>query len=115
MINSQISQYIHRRPKMLACQVKVKAENYDFLSHDSYVNCAQSIKANFNYFQHDEQKYCGVLTTADLKLVQEAIINSGTLTNDEITQFFVQRNDMSRLFDKEHQIHKYNVPNSIWQ
>ena len=36
MINSKINQYIPKRPRMLACQFNLKAENYGFLSHDSY-------------------------------------------------------------------------------
>ena len=39
-INSRINQYILKRPKMLACQIEVKASDYDFLDYDSYVNCA---------------------------------------------------------------------------
>lgn len=91
MINSRISQYIQKRPHMFACQVEVKAEDYDFLSHDSYVNCAQPIKASFDYFKDDVQKYCGLLSSEDLEFVREAIINSGTLSNDEIKQFFGEK------------------------
>ena len=88
MINSRINQYIMKRPKMLACQLELKNTDYDFLSHDSYVNCAQPIKANFSHFLKDELKYCGLLKEADLNLVQQQIIASGVLTADEIRQFF---------------------------
>lgn len=88
MINSQINQYIMRRPKMLACQLELKEVDYDFLSHDSYVNCAQPIKANYSHFLNDELKYCGLLTEADLHLVQQQIIASGVLTAEEISSFF---------------------------
>lgn len=88
MINSQINQYIRKRPKMLACQLELKETNYDFLSHDSYVNCAQPIKANFEHFTNEELKYCGLLNDSDLVLVQQQIIASGVLTADEIATFF---------------------------
>ena len=77
-----------RRPKMLACQLELKEVDYDFLSHDSYVNCAQPIKANYSHFLNDELKYCGLLTEADLHLVQQQIIASGVLTAEEISSFF---------------------------
>ena len=56
MINSHINQYILKRPKMLACQLELKESDYDFLTHDSYVNCAQPIKANFEHFTNEELK-----------------------------------------------------------
>ena len=88
MINSQINQYILKRPKMLVCQLEIKKADYDFLSHDSYINCAQPIKANFSHFVNNELKYCGLLNDADLRLVQQQIIASGVLTTEEIATFF---------------------------
>ena len=66
MINSQINQYIMKRPKLLACQVELKAEDYDFLSHDSYANCAQPIKARHDRFMINEMEYCGLLKESAL-------------------------------------------------
>ena len=88
MINSQINQYVMKRPKLLAGQVELKCENYDFLSHDSYANCAQPIKAKSELFMVEELKYCGMLNDSDLLQVQQQIISSGTLTADEISMFF---------------------------
>jgi len=88
MINSQINQYIMKRPKMLACQVELKVSDYDFLSHDSYANCAQPIKAKSELFMVDDLKYCGLLKDNDLLQVQHQVISSGSLTNDEIDTFF---------------------------
>lgn len=88
MINSQINQYIQKRPHLMACQVELKGNGYDFLSHDSYANCAQPIKAKLEVFMLNDFKYCGLLTDSDLKEVQQQIINSGTLTADEISIFF---------------------------
>ncbi|MBQ8656114.1 MAG: hypothetical protein IJ527_03535 [Prevotella sp.] len=88
LINSLINQYIQRRPRMLACQVEVKAEDYDFLSHNSYINCAQPIKAKYEHFKNEELKYCGMLTDELLMQVRQTIIDSDLLTNEEIEQFF---------------------------
>ena len=85
MINSEINQYIQRRPRLLSCQVELKSDDYGFLSHDSYANCAQPIKANFVV---DNMKYCGILNEADLIQVQQRIIASGNLTVDEMNTFF---------------------------
>lgn len=88
LINSLINQYIQRRPRMLACQVEVKAEDYDFLSHNSYINCAQPIKAKYEHFKNDELKYCGMLSPSLLLMVQQRIIESGLLTEEETISFF---------------------------
>ena len=88
IINSEINPYIQRRPRMLSCQVLLKCADYDFLSHDSYANCAQPIRAKFEVFMEDNRRYCGVLNEADLSQVQQRIIASGMLTVDEINTFF---------------------------
>lgn len=88
LINSRINQYIIKRPKLHACQVEIKANDYEFLSHDSYINCAQPLKAKFEHFKSDEYKYCGLLSDNDLMQVKKNIINSGVLTEEEINMFF---------------------------
>lgn len=90
IINSIINSYIQRRPRMLSCQVLLKGDDYEFLSHDSYVNCAQPIKAKLESFKVDEMKYCGLLKEFDLKQVQQSIIASGTLTVDEMNIFLLK-------------------------
>lgn len=69
MINSEINPYIQRRPRILACQVQLKGDDYSFLSHDSYANCAQPIKAKLESFMVDDMRYCGLLSDTDLKQV----------------------------------------------
>ena len=39
LVNSEIYPFILKRPALLACQVKIKALNYSFLDHDSYIDC----------------------------------------------------------------------------
>lgn len=91
MINSEINLYIQSRPRMLSCQVPLKAADYDFLSHDSYANCSQTIRAKFEVFMEDERRYCGILNEADLTQVQQRIIASGALTLDEIEKYFKKK------------------------
>lgn len=91
MINSEINSYIQCRPRLLSCQVPLKAADYDFLSHDSYANCAQPIRAKFNVFMSEERRYCGILNEEDLTQVQQRIIASGALTLDEMNIFFKRK------------------------
>lgn len=91
MINSEINQYIQRRPRMLSCQVPLKSVDYGFLSHDSFANCAQPIKAKLKSFMVDDMRYCGLLNEADLTQVQQRIIASGTLTVEEMNTFFLKK------------------------
>lgn len=91
MFNSEINQYIQRRPRMLSCQVPLKSADYEFLSHDSFANCAQPIKAKLESFIVDDMKYCGLLNETDLTQVQQRIIASGTLTVDEMNTFFLKK------------------------
>lgn len=87
LINSRINPYILRRQKMLDCQVYVKSDEYDFLSHDSFVNCAQPVIGSTDHFVGDEYRYCGLLKTDDLAQVRKHIVESGLLTDEEISRF----------------------------
>lgn len=50
LINSKINPFIMRRPHMLERQLCLRADEYDFLSHESYVNCAQPFKSRLDFF-----------------------------------------------------------------
>ena len=91
LINSEINPYIRKRPRMLSCQVMLKGDDYDFLSHDSYANCAQPVRAKLEAFMSEEMKYCGLLNEGDLTQVQDRIIASGMLSVGEINTFFGKR------------------------
>ncbi|MDY3847340.1 MAG: hypothetical protein SOZ58_03320 [Prevotella sp.] len=67
---------------LLSRQVQIMNKNYRFLTHDSYVNCAQPIKGISDYFKGF--KRVGQLTDDDLQLVRKEIILSGTLTTKEV-------------------------------
>lgn len=82
VINSVINPFIMRRPHLLSRQVQLRNERYDFLSHDSYVNCAQPLKGTAEFFSGF--KRVGQLTDEDLQLVRSEIVLSGTLTPNEL-------------------------------
>jgi len=50
VINSRIHPYIAARPHLSRCQIKLRAADYRFLDHDSYVNSSQVIA----FFDQDE-------------------------------------------------------------
>ena len=43
VINSRISQYVDQRQHLLSCQVSLRATDYGFLDHDSYIDCSKVI------------------------------------------------------------------------
>jgi hypothetical protein len=43
VINSQISEFIRRRPRLLSAQITLKPTDYDCFDHDSYIDCTQAI------------------------------------------------------------------------
>lgn len=88
LINSNINPYIMRRQKMFDCQHYIKASNYGFLSHDSFVNCAQPVKGRVESFLEDGYKYCGILNDEDTLCVKDYIVNSGVLSKEDIQLFF---------------------------
>lgn len=67
-INSRIHPFIARRPELNKCQVKVRAADYDFLDHDSYIDCSQVI----DVFDEDEirQQLLGELSRIKGQLTQ---------------------------------------------
>ena len=53
-----------RRPHLLSRQVQIHNKDYTFLSHDSYVNCAQPLRGTSDFF--NGFKRVGQLTNDDL-------------------------------------------------
>lgn len=89
MINSQINPFILKRPFLLERQIEISNKKYSFLSHTSYINCAQPLKLEASMFINTSFKHVGVLEEADLKDIQAQIIASGMLTDEEIEMFFL--------------------------
>lgn len=85
VINSAVNPFIMRRPHLLSRQVQIYNEKYSFLSHDSYVNCAQPLKGTSDFFKG--YKRVGQLADDDLKKVRKEIIHSGMLTANELRTY----------------------------
>lgn len=88
LINSRIHPFIMRNQHLLDRQVMLKADNYPFLDHDSFVNCAQPVTGTTTAFQTIDFEYKGALLEQDLIIVRQEIINSGMLTEEERQKFF---------------------------
>jgi len=75
LINSSINKFILNRPPLLVCQVKIKASDYGFLDHDSYIDCIDLYP-----FEDTEliDRLCSidVATKAEIK---KAVVNSKTI------------------------------------
>jgi len=41
LINSRIHDYIANRPDLAACQLLIAQSDYEFLAHDSYIDCSR--------------------------------------------------------------------------
>lgn len=88
VINSQINLFIQNRPKLLACQFEIKSENYEFLKHNSYVNCATPLQFNADVFNQDSFEYKDKLESEHLDAIINHIKNSGSLSENDINLFF---------------------------
>ena len=88
IINSGINPFILKRPQLLERQLELNPEKYSFLSHKSYINCAQPLQGSLQTFQDSAYQNVGTLETEDLKVVQDEITKSGMLTEEEIEKFF---------------------------
>lgn len=93
IINSNINPFILKRRYLLERQLELDPGKYSFLSHKSYINCAQPLQGSFDFFQNPAYKNVGSLDTEDLKAVQHEIIASGMLTEEEIDMFFAETSE----------------------
>ena len=84
LINSHINPFIFRRPALLQLQVQIDPENYSFLDHVSYINCASPFRGQLIRFDQAGFFYKAQLKVEDLEKVQNNIKESGLLTEEEI-------------------------------
>ena len=88
LINSKINPFIQRRPHLLLLQVEITPDDYDFLDHVSYINCANPIKGQLSHFDGTDFSYKAQLNSNHLVNIQDNIKKSGLLTPEEINLFF---------------------------
>jgi|SRR5882672_9147868 len=43
VVNSEIREFVKRRPRLLVCQVMLSKNDYSCLHHDSYLDCSRAI------------------------------------------------------------------------
>ncbi len=88
VINSKINQFILKRPKLLALQVEILKDDYPFLDHNSYINCANPFTGPSEKLNNTEFTFKDVLKPDHLEVVIGNIKASGALTEDEMDLFF---------------------------
>lgn len=47
VVNSEVNRFIKNRDELMKCQVTLRKANYDFLAHDSVINCSE-VKTDSN-------------------------------------------------------------------
>ena len=90
-INSDINRYLYLKPKMLELQVGLGPDEYPFLKHNSYINCAQIIKIPKVSLKADIEsgvaKHKGKLSQADINTILE-LVNKSDVFSDADKEFF---------------------------
>ena len=91
-INSEIHPSLRNKPKQLGLQIPIQKAKNNFLKHDSYANCAYPIKLDGNQIASQINdgtcKTIGCIDSADLNKIQQVLISSGLLTDEEIALYF---------------------------
>lgn len=91
-INSEIHPSLRNKPKQLKLQIPIMKAKNKFLKYDSYANCAYPIKLDGNQLASQINdgtcKTIGSIDSSDLGTIQQSLISSGLLTNEEIELYF---------------------------
>ena len=85
LISSRIHPFIASRPDLLNCQVELRASEYDFLSHDSFVDCSKVVysfdeQAIKNQLLSDLRKIKGEINQTTKNEIVKAVRNSRTIS-----------------------------------
>ena len=82
--NSAIHPFIRRNPHLLQCQVRLKAAEYAFLSHDSFVDCSRvywfDSKEISAQLLVDANRVKGELSAASRAKITHAVQSASTLS-----------------------------------
>lgn len=91
-INSWINSFIQRKPEMLKLQFPISDEDYDFLSHNSFLNCSSLTtidKAKLsNSIATGETTIKGQLSDEDVSGILGLVRNSKLYSKIERESFF---------------------------
>lgn len=90
-INSWINQYIQRRPEMLELQVALSEDDYNFLTHNSFLDCSTLKTINKSYLAQSianrTSTIKGILSKEELTVILKKVRNS-SLFNEKIKDTF---------------------------
>lgn len=91
-INSRIHPSIINKPNIYKLHVPLLKSQNEFLSHDSYANCSYPIPLDVDKITdgiiNTSCKVIGTINKTDIGYIQNAIIESGLLSDDEIALYF---------------------------
>ncbi|PID87981.1 MAG: hypothetical protein CSB06_02645 [Bacteroidia bacterium] len=91
-INSKIHPAIAHKPRILDLQIPLLKTRNDFLKYDSFANCSYPIHLNSESITRSivagTCKLIGNIHNQDLEFVQNALIESGLLSDEEIELYF---------------------------
>lgn len=83
LINSRINRHYAPTPELQALHIPLFAVDYDFLSHDSYIDCRQLHDMDFvrieEMFIKNKGKYKGTLNKKHIEALRYSIQNSPTI------------------------------------
>jgi len=82
LINSNINANAVCTRELLDCQFPLKSSDYDFLDHDSYLNCSKIFPLDKVKIRQEANE-AGNLSSKDLPLVIDHIINSEVISMKE--------------------------------
>ena len=92
VINTEIHSFVHARPHLLQCQVKVNAAENPFLQYDSHLACHEILKLRkeevVQALMHDTSGLKGHISEAVRDQIIAAIKFAQTLTPNEKQQIF---------------------------
>jgi hypothetical protein len=85
VINSNIHKYIEIRPELKKCQVIIPEADYDFLDHDSFIDCSNVIDSIdgleiINQIGKDLSRLKGELNKATKILIIAAVQTAKTVS-----------------------------------
>jgi hypothetical protein len=88
LINSNINPNAIRTKELLDCQFPLKSKDYNFLDHDSYLNCSKIFPLDKVKIRQ-EAKEIGSLNAGDLSLVIDHIKNSEVISMKEKKRYSI--------------------------
>lgn len=70
-INSKITKFVQKRPRLLVCQVEIDKSTHSFLKRDSWLDCRELYI--FSELELAEAQFCGQLDSSAIMDVLEAV------------------------------------------